>query len=353
MRLHLGFMRAIKLTPLASAAAICLLLMSGCSSREPAPPQRYEFQRPQMGLPFRLVLYAGDGQSATNAAEAVWTRIADLNARLSDYEEESELSRLSRSSGSGRTIPLSDDLYRVLARGEEISRATEGAFDVTVGPLVQLWRRARRQRELPPPERLASARESVGWQKISLDHRRKTARLQAPDMRLDLGGIAKGYALDEAAAVLRELGFSRFLVSGGGDIYVGEPPPGESGWRIELAPLDVADAPATRFVRLRNAALTTSGDVFQHVEIGGVRYSHIVDPRTGIGLTDHSLVTVIARDAMTADALSTALSVAGSRRGMPLMKPFKGVEALIVRKPGAVIEATETPGFQRWLEPQP
>jgi len=142
-------------------------------------------------------------------------------------------------------------------------------------------------------------------------------------------------------------------VSGGGDIYVGEPPPGESGWRIELAPLDVADAPATRFVRLRNAALTTSGDVFQHVEIGGVRYSHIVDPRTGIGLTDHSLVTVIARDAMTADALSTALSVAGSRRGMPLMKPFKGVEALIVRKPGAVIEATETPGFQRWLEPQP
>jgi len=187
MRLHLGFMRAIKLTPLASAAAICLLLMSGCSSREPAPPQRYEFQRPQMGLPFRLVLYAGDGQSATNAAEAVWTRIADLNARLSDYEEESELSRLSRSSGSGRTIPLSDDLYRVLARGEEISRATEGAFDVTVGPLVQLWRRARRQRELPPPERLASARESVGWQKISLDHRRKTARLQAPDMRLDLG----------------------------------------------------------------------------------------------------------------------------------------------------------------------
>ena len=120
-------------------------------------------------------------------------------------------------------------------KAEAVSRASDGAFDITVGPLVQLWKRARRQRELPAANQIAAARESVGWQFLALDSRRRTARLKAPHMRLDPGGIAKGYALDEAAKVLGTHGVNRFLVSGGGDMVAGEAPPGQSGWRVGLS----------------------------------------------------------------------------------------------------------------------
>lgn len=335
------------------AGLVCLWLV-GCVHR--APPARYEFQRPQMGLPFRIVLYAHDAQDATNVAEAVWSRIAELNSILSDYDEDSELSRLSRTGGSGQKVALGRDLGIVLQEAERISQISQGTFDVTVGPYVQLWKRARRQRELPPADQLESARAAVGWQYVKLERtgvstRSVTATLLRPNMRLDLGGIAKGYALDEAAKVLREMGVRQFLVSGGGDMVVGEPPPGESGWRIEVGALDVTNAPPSRFVRLRNTALVTSGDRFQRVEIGGVRYSHIVDPRSGLGLTDHSLVTLIGPRATTVDALSKLVSVLGPERGFELLaREFPSVEALVARQPAERLEVRETPGFRRWLE---
>jgi len=168
-------------------------------------------------------------------------------------------------------------------------------------------------------------------------------------MRLDAGGIAKGYALDEATRILRAHGIRSSLVAGAGDLVVTGPPPGERGWRVEVAPLDVSNAPPARLVWLRNASLCTSGDLFQHVEIGGNRYSHIVNPRTGLGLTDHSLVTVIGPDGITTDALSTALSVAGPTRAVKIAQRF-GSEALVVRKPGPDLEFTESPGFKRYQD---
>lgn len=168
--------------------------------------------------------------------------------------------------------------------------------------------------------------------------------LLRPGMRLDAGGIAKGFALDEATRVLRSHGIRSSLVSGAGDIVVTEPPPGERGWRIEVGALDVPGAPEARRIVLCHASLCTSGDVFQHVEIGGVRYSHIVDPRTGLGLTDHGLVTVIGRDGMTTDALSTAISVAGPHRAVDVARRF-GAAVLFLHKPGGRIESVESPGF--------
>jgi thiamine biosynthesis lipoprotein len=326
------------------------IVFSGCVTR-PVTLQRFEFQRPEMGLPFRLVLYANGATAATNAAEAAFARIAELNHILSDYEDESELSRLSRSSGSGSAVSLSPDLWRVLAKAEEVSRASDGAFDITVGPLVQLWKRARRQRELPATNLITQARQSVGWRSVELDPKRKTALLRVPHMRLDLGGIAKGYALDEAAKVLRAKGVAQFLVSGGGDMVVGDAPPGQRGWRVEVGVVDITNAPPPRFVWLKNYALATSGDQFQRVEIGGVRFSHIVDPRTGLGLTDHSLVTMLARDGMTADAFSKVVSVLGPQDGFPRLTQFPGVEALALRLPASLLEERRTRGFDAWLVP--
>jgi len=338
----------------ASLMVLLLGMLTGCATSDQAPLVRYEFQRPQMGLPFRIVLYTPDSLTATRAADAAWSRIADLNASLSDYEAESELSRLSRTSGSDRWVPLGPDLARVLRTGQEISRLSGGAFDVTVGPEVLLWRRARRQRELPSEEALATARAATGWTYLQL---RRTgagweAKLERPNMRLDLGGIAKGYALDEAAAVLRKLRIERFLVSGGGDLVVGDPPPGESGWRIQAGVFDATNAPPPRLLSLKNIGLATSGDTFQRAEIGGVRYSHIVNPQTGLGLTDHSLVTVLARKGMTADALSKVISVLGPQRGLRLAQKYRA-DVFVLRQPTETIEQTVSKGFAgRWaVEP--
>ena len=128
---------------------------------------------------------------------------------------------------------------------------------------------------------IAEAKARVGWDKLQLDPRAGTAKLLVPNMRLDLGSIAKGRALDEALRVLRAHGIRRALVTGSGDMAIGDPPPGRDGWRIELAPLDAPGAPPARYLTLRNCGFATSGDLFQHVELGGKRYSHIVDPHTG------------------------------------------------------------------------
>ena len=309
--------------------------------------QRFVFEKAQMGLPFRITLFAADEAIATKAAEAAFERIAVLDSILSDYDSDSELSRLSRSSGEGKAVPVSTDLWQVLERAQALAQRTDGAFDITVGPLVNVWRRARRQRELPAPALIAEMRERVGFRKLRLDPEARTAELLGREMRLDLGAIAKGYAVDEALIVLRKQGIRSALVGGAGDMAAAEAPPGKPGWAIEVASLDVRGAPPAQTVHLRNQAIATSGDLFQRLEIDGVRYSHIVDPRTGIGLTDHTLVTVIAPDCMSADSLATAVSVLGPERGLKLIDEFPNVAAHIVRQPGGQLEHLVS---RRWRE---
>jgi thiamine biosynthesis lipoprotein len=229
----------------------------------------------------------------------------------------------------GPPVPVSEDLFEVLQRSRDLSERTAGAFDVTINPVVKLWRRARRNGELPPRARLDEALERVGWEKMTLDPQARTVQLSKQGMRLDVGGIAKGHASDAALARLREFGITRALVAGAGDIVVGDPPPGAAGWTIGIAPLDPSRAP-DRYLSLRNAAVSTSGDAERYVEIDGVRYSHIVDPRTGLGLTGRSSVTVVAPDGTTSDSLATAISVLGPDRGLSLAEEAEGVEVLIV-----------------------
>jgi len=300
-------------------------LLIGCLlAAATAPPaamslKRYDFKRREMGVSFRIALYAPDEAVANRAAEAAFRRIKQLNGILSDYNPDSELMQLCHRSGPGRPIRVSRDLQRVLSRSLAISRQTEGAFDVTVGAVVKLWRRARRKKQFPRPERLAAARKLIGYRAIVIVPRSGTVELRKQGMRLDLGGIAKGYAGDAALAVLNRHGVTRALIDASGDIVVGDPPPGKTGWRIGLASIGKPDAPPTRFLSIHNAAVATSGDAYQYVEIGGKRYSHIVDPRTGIGLTRRSSVTVIAADGATADALASAVSVLGPKCGLKLI----------------------------------
>jgi thiamine biosynthesis lipoprotein len=237
--------------------------------------------------------------------------------------------KLCQQSG-GPPVHFSDDLFTVLARAQEISRLSDGAFDVTIGPLVRLWRRSRYAKKLPSAEELAQARALVGYQKMRLDPQKHTVQLMQAGMRLDLGGIAKGYAADAALKVLKQHGITRALVAAGGDIAVSGPPPDAPGWKIGIASLD--GPKPKRFLQLHDAAVSTSGDAEQFVEIDGKRYSHIVDPRTGLGLLGRTSVTVIARNGTSADSLTKVVCILGPQRGLPIIDRIDGAAALAVRK---------------------
>ena len=197
----------------------------------------------------------------------------------------------------------------------------------------------------PTPAALAEAGKAVGYQNLQLDPATHSASLLREHMLLDLGGIAMGYTVDEVLGVLARQGIRQALVDGSGDIGVGDPPPGKKGWTIGIAP-PTAGQPPTRYVTLANAAITTSGDMFQHVDIGGVRYSHIVDPKTGLGLTDQSSVTLIARDCLTADSVTKAIAVERARTGTENGGRNSGAEVLIRRMAGDQMETYESPGFK-------
>lgn len=316
-------------------AAALFLMQAHAAARRDAALKRFEYSEPHMGTMFRIVLYAPDASAAGRASTVAFARVAELDNIMSDYKPTSELMQLSARAGSP-PVKVSADLYRVLEAGERLAERSDGAFDATVGPEVRLWRRTRRRHELPDPVRFERARELVGYKLLKLDPRQRTAQLLKPGMLLDLGGIAKGYAADEALAVLKRFGISSALVAAAGDIAVGDPPPGKPGWRIEVAPLNPESrngaAGSRRYVVLHNAGVSTSGDEEQHVEIGGVRYSHIVDPKTGRALTGHQSVTVVARDDFAADGLATAVSVLGPERGLKLIEGTHGAGVLFVKQ---------------------
>jgi thiamine biosynthesis lipoprotein len=300
------------------AFVIVSLVFGGCASQVSASTQhleRFEYSHIAMGVRARIALYAPDESRAIAAASAAFTRIEALDAELSDYRPDSELSQLGAHSG-GPPIEVSDDLFRVLERSIDISCASDGAFDVTVGPPVALWREARKSRLLPSDSAIAAAREHVGWQSIELDRSRRTVHLAKRDMHLDVGGIGKGFACDEALAVLAQHGVTHCLVALAGDIRLGDAPPDRDGWRIDAT----SGEEGTRVdaLVLSRCGVSTSGDTEQFVEIDGARYSHIVDPRTGGALTSRLRMTVIACDATTADALATAASVLGALDGVAL-----------------------------------
>lgn len=299
-----------------------------------------------MAVPVNIALYAPVEEAARRGADAAFARIRALDAALSDYDPASEVRRLCETATGEDGVSVSPDLWAVLSRAQPVSEASGGAFDVTIGPVVRLWRYARRLHEIPEPDLLRDARSLVDYRFVRLDPTKRAVHLAKPGMRIDLGGIAKGYAADEALEVLRERGIPRALVALAGDMALGDPPPDQRGWRIRVAPRREDGAPA-RYLCLARCGVSTSGDMYQYVTIGGRRYSHIVDPRTGLGLTDQSSVTIVAPDGMTADALASAVSVLGPERGQALIEATPGAAGLIARAPDG---KEETYASKRWNE---
>jgi len=307
-----------------------------------------------MGVPWTITAHAVTEPSGREAVAAAFAEVGRLERILSDYDPTSELSRLSASAPTVAPRPVGPDLWRVLVRAAAIRDASGGAFDPTVGPLTTLWRQARRSGRLPAEARLAAARAAVGADTLLLLPETRAVALARPGMRLDLGGIGMGYAADRALEVLERHGIRSAMIDASGDVLVSGPPPGAAGWRIAVAPLrrragapretgdeapgdpSAADAAGAELV-LAHAAVTTSGDAFQGVEIDGRRYSHVVDPRTGLGVAGPAAVTVVARDCTTADAAATAASVLGPDAAVPFLAAVGECAARFVWEDGAVV----------------
>lgn len=278
--------------------------------------QLFEAVEPHMGTLVSIKLYARDAAQAKAAFGAAFQRIAQLDDALSDYKPESELNRVGRAA-CHRAVKVSDDLYRVLAASQTLSQESGGAFDITVGPVTRMWREARRTRQMPDPDLLDAALSHCGFRKLHLDAVRRTVTLDEEGMQLDAGGIAKGYAADEALRAITKMGIRSALVAMSGDLAFSDAPPGRRGWTIGLP---------DRTLELANAAVSTSGDSEQYLEANGKRYSHIVDPITGIAITNELTVSIVAPTGLEADPLATAVSVLGETRGRQLVAKHPGVK---------------------------
>ena len=310
--------------------------------------ERFSFAEPHLGTIIDLTLYAPEEGVANEAARAAYARVKELDRIFSDYRPDSELMRLCETAGTEQPIKVSPELLQVLQQAQNVAERTDGQFDVTIGPLVKLWRLARKQKRVPSADEIARAKECVGWKWIAIDAERQTVELRKRGMLLDFGGIAKGYIAQDVSRLLREQNLNRTLVAVAGDIVAGDPPPGTDGWKIGVARLTAEGQEFSRMLLLKNRAISTSGDAFQFALIDGVRYSHIVDPQTGLGLTQRSSVTVIARDGAMADALATAVCVLGPEPGMRLIAATDQTAVLIVQAEEQGVNVIESPSFRQF-----
>lgn len=301
------------------AGLLTFLLVSQKGYKKPSGKPSYITQTQLiMGTTVTIKAEAspGDVQQAFEA-------IKKINFLMNDYDPQSEISTLSRK----RELKVSSDLKEVILRAIHFSRLTEGAFDITVGPLVSLWQKMEKEGRLPTPEQIRDALSVVGYQDIKVSD--DTIVLGRKGMRLDVGGIAKGYAVDKAIEVLKERGIKNALVDAGGDMYcLGNGPDGK--WRVGIQHPRKMEKVA-EIIEVKDRGVATSGDYRRYYSIKGRRFGHIIDPVTGWTVQDRpDSVTIIAPDATSADALATGVFVLGPEKGMKLINNLPEVEGMII-----------------------
>lgn len=295
--------------------------------------------RDAMGTEFQIVLSGEDDRALERAANHALDEVERLDAQMSLYRPDSELCWVNAHAAQG-PVKVEPGLFHVLERAQRIHAETGGAFDVTVGPLTKCWRFFRGQGAMPPREAIEAALALVGMEHVELGAREKTVRFDPAGVTLDLGGIAKGHAVDRAVDVLRESGVRSALVHGGwSTVYgLGTAPDGEP-WRVGLRHPHDAERRLCA-VELVDRALSTSGSYEKCFEAGGVIYSHIFDPRTGWPVQGMLSTSVLVLSALDADALSTAFFVMGVEEAQAYCRARPDMEAVLVADPGKGMEPT-------------
>ncbi|MFH1616201.1 MAG: FAD:protein FMN transferase [Planctomycetota bacterium] len=307
-----------------------------------------------MGTFARIVAVADDDKIARKCVESARDKLELVNALMSDYDPNSEISKVNKQAYETQ-VGVSEETFFVLEKALHFSEVSQGAFDVTIGPLVDLWHKAGEANSLPGDAEIAEARSRVGCEKLLLDSQSRTVKFAVEGMRLDLGGIAKGYAIDLAVEAMKRQGAAGGMVEIGGDLRVfGKSPNAGKSWAVGIAdPREPGDGIAAgkmlMVLRLNDAAVATSGDYQRFVEVGGERYSHIISPSAASGARGFSSVTVIGKSATDADALATAVSVMGSGEGMSLIEQLEQAEAIVI-SPAPEYKIQQSSGAGAYLD---
>ena len=362
--------------PFVAAVAWLGIGLLGCQSAEDGPTaEKFVETREVMGTLATITVIAEGGRDAVSPMEAAFAALDSVNARMSAYQTESDIGRLNRA-GAAERVVVDPATFEVLEYARQCGELSGGAFDITVGPLIGLWREAAGRDQPPTEEELATVLACVGLKHLGTDPDRREVWFLRDGMRIDLGGIAKGYGIDRAVAALQAEGIEAGIVEVGGDLRCfGRIPQGLIGKQAALPvrtlrrkspgpvgssqeaqppegffpglrrtdaapltprrpwPLGIQSPFAEELlgkIVLSEGAVATSGHYRRYTSVAGQRYSHILDPRTGLPVEDPASVTVIADDALTADALATTISVLGTHDGMVLADSLPGVEAAIV-----------------------
>ncbi len=332
----------------------CLSFLFLATALWSGEPTAHKFQAPHMGCLFTFKLVTDDPELAKSAAQAGFARLAELDAKFTDYQPTSELSKLSATAGLGQSVALSLDLAAILQQSQRFWKWSDGSFDITLGACTHLWRSSRKSTTLPAPSALAAASATVGMGKLKFSQDGHSVTLTQPGTLLDLGGIGKGFALDEITRLLKtQFHLENFLLDAAGQLAAIGHPPARDAWglAIEKLPSEPEDAP-TLVLKLRDRHLATSGGLHQNVTIDGHTYAHIINPQTGLGLTYTVQASVIAPDATTADAATKAACLLPADLAQKKFTELPNVEARVLRQaPGQPQTTWQTPGWSKYLAP--
>ncbi len=334
------------------------LLGDAIAQEIPAPSQLnsaaellgYEFEFPALGTKVQLKSFHDNKQLVQTAFEQAARTARELEAVLTDYNPQSEARQLS-SLAFKQATRVSDPLWEVMLASDKWTKLSDGAFDSSLGKLTQLWRKYRRVGRTPNRQEIEAAKAATGWQHVQLFPNDHSVRFLHDDLQLDFGAIGKGYVVDRMFEVLCAYELPCSLVNISGNMRVGSPPPERQGWRIEIAALE-KDGQPLRQVLLADKAIATSGDLWQFIVIDGVRRSHILDPRTGLGVPGPQCATAIAKNATDADALATLACVLGFKRAAEIASHLPDTQLLTAQRlgEGGAIEITHT-GGSLWTAP--
>lgn len=293
-----------------------------------------------MGSPLNITIFSEDSAKASFLATKSFQIADSLNLIFSDYLENSELNQLSAKNGTDTFTPVSPALWDIIKQSVKASQQCNGAFDISVGSIVKLWRKARKEKIFPDKNILEKSLQSIGYQYIILDSNTHSVKLLRKNTALDLGGIAKGYLAQVIVDFCKKEGIKKALVDAGGDLaMIGK------DWHIGIS-IPNSEELMQRFLVLQNQAVATSGNMYQFVEIKGKRYSHIVNPRTGLGLTHQRNLTVIAPEGATADWLATACSVMSVRKALKLIKTMPNCELMMLEIRRGKLKKWQSKGFK-------
>jgi thiamine biosynthesis lipoprotein len=340
----------------AAIAAGCVLLgaasLRGAARAHAADdPGQTRWFRYQMGTSVRVEVYGGTVADREAAATEAFGAIAEVDRLMSDYRVDSELSHLNESAAHA-PVAVSPPMFAVLDAAERVSRASGGAFDVTVGPLVRLWGFKDKRAHVPTPAELAEVRPVIGFRNVVIDRESRAVRFARPGVQIDLGGIAKGFAVEVAAGSLRRRSLSGLIDAGGNQFMVGLPP-GKHRWSVGIGRPDAPQG-LLGALDLPGGALSTSSDASNFLSENGRTYGHLLDPRSLQPSNASLSVTIVSPDGTLSDALSKAVFVLGPRNGLALLASFPGTSGIVAyRQANGGIGVALSPSLTQAFHPSP